>query len=90
MQTLLRLRAARPGLRGKQTEVLVSGEQNLVYRRGETLIAINNDTAAVILRVPVQGLGADLLGVCTPPRPEPREVVLSLPARTGCVFPVGR
>ena len=34
LQTLLALRAARPGLRGARTEILTTGEQTLVYRRG--------------------------------------------------------
>ncbi|MGQ0702213.1 MAG: alpha-amylase family glycosyl hydrolase [Gemmatimonadales bacterium] len=88
LQTLLRLRAARPGLRGRSMETLVAGEQTLVYRRGETLVALNNDTATVSVRVPVRNLGADLLGGCPAPSAEAGGTVLSLPARTGCLYPV--
>ena len=89
VQALLRLRAARPGLRGAATQVLVAGEQSLVYRRGETLVALNNDTAAVTLRVPLVGLGADLLGSCAMPQggSAGSSTLLLLP-RTGCLFPV--
>jgi glycosidase len=90
VQKLLQLRAARPGLRGARTQTLVATEQQLVYRRGESVVALNNDTTAVTLRIPVPtgGLGADLLGVCEAPRVEGREVVLVVPVRAGCVFPV--
>jgi glycosidase len=90
VQKLLKLRAERPGLRGARTQTLVASEQQLVYRRGESVVALNNDTAAVTLRIPVPagGLGADLMGVCQAPRVEGREVLFNVPVRAGCVFTV--
>jgi glycosidase len=90
VQTLLRLRAARPGWRGKDTQTLVAGEQTWVYRRGETLVALNNDTTAATVRVAgsLTGLGPDLLGGCAAPRAEGGTVVVAIPARTGCLFPL--
>ena len=90
VQKLLKLRAERPGLRGTRTQTLVASEQQLVYRRVESVVALNNDTTAVTLRIPLPsgGLGEDLLGVCQAPRVEGREVVLNVPVRAGCVFPV--
>jgi glycosidase len=90
VQKLLQLRAARPGLRGARTQTLIASEQQLVYRRGESVVALNNDTTAVTLRIPAPtgGLGADLLGVCQAPRVEGRELVLMVPVRAGCVFAV--
>jgi glycosidase len=90
VQKLLQLRASRPGLRGRQTQTLAAGEQTLVYRRGETIVALNNDTTATTVRVPLPagGLRADLLAACETPRIEGREAVVAIPARTGCLFPV--
>ncbi|MGH7561071.1 MAG: alpha-amylase family glycosyl hydrolase [Gemmatimonadales bacterium] len=88
VQTLLRLRASRPGFRGRATQVLNAGEQTMIYRRGETVVALNNDTAAVTLRIPAAtgALGPDLLGVCATPRLEGREIVVAIPVRSGCLF----
>jgi glycosidase len=87
LQKLIGLRAARPGLRGTRTETLAAGEQTLVYRRGETVVALNNDTVTATIRIPVAGLGADLLGACQTPRAEGGVMTTVIPARTGCLFP---
>ena len=87
VQALLALRASRPGLRGAGTEILLAGEQTLVYRRGETVVALNNDSLPARVGLPITALGADLLGSCTPPRLEAGMVVANIPARTGCLFP---
>ena len=86
LQKLLELRASRPGLRGRRTDMLFAAEQALVYRRGETIVALNNDTTTVTLRVPVPALGTDLLGLCGVPRADAGAQLITIPARTGCLF----
>ena len=88
VQRLLKLRAERVDLRGARTENLVVGDQIYVYRRGNTVIAINNDTLAVTARVPIGMLGDDLLGSCGRPSGSGREVEVRIPARSACVMPV--
>ena len=88
LQRLIKLRAERSGLRGARTENLVVGEQLFVYRRGNTVVALNNDTTAATARLRVGALGADLLGTCVAPRLVGDAVVVTLPSRTGCLFPV--
>ncbi len=89
VQALLRLRAARPDLARAATENLYVGDQAYVYRRGRTVVALNNDTAATQVRLPAAALGAsaaDALGICPAPRRDAGAVVVSIPARAGCVF----
>ncbi len=88
IQRLLTLRAERPDLRRAPTRNLVVGDQLYVYRRGNTVVALNNDTAAVLARIPIGMLGADLLGLCGPPAGSGLAVEVRIPARTGCVLPV--
>ncbi len=88
VQRLLKLRAERADLRGAETENLVVGDQLWVYRRGNTVVAINNDTAAITARVPIGMLGDDLLGLCGKPAGSGLAVEVRIPARTGCVMPV--
>ena len=84
---LLQIRASRAGLRGPDTRMLVAAEQALVYQRADNLVALNNDTAATTVRVPVRLTGGDLLALCAAPRVEGSETVIAIPARTGCIFP---
>jgi glycosidase len=86
VQRLLQVRAQRPDLRTARMEHLVAGEQSFVYRRGRTVVALNNDTAAVTIRVPASSLGEDALGVCARPRAESGGVTIVVPKRSGCVF----
>lgn len=86
VQTLLRLRAARPELALAPTENLVVGEQTLVYRRGRTIVALNNDTTRAEVHLPIAELPNDALGVCAAARREAGGVTLVIPARSGCVF----
>ena len=86
VRTLLRLRAERPDLRRGGTEHLHVGEQTYVYRRGRTLVALNNDTTAAEVRLPALDLAEDALGLCPPPRRAGGGVTLVIPPRTGCVF----
>ncbi len=91
VQALLRLRAARPELARAATENLYVGEQAYVYRRGRTVVALNNDTARAEVRLPAGLLPdattlRDALGACPAPRAEAGAVVVTIPARAGCVF----
>ncbi len=86
LQTLLRLRAARPDLRRSKMVNLHVGDQTYVYRRGGTVVAINNGTAAAEVTVPAMTLGADMLKTCAAPRRDGANMVLSIPARASCVF----
>ena len=90
VQRLLRLRAERSELRRGDTEHLHAGEQTFVYRRGRTVVALNNDTKPAEVRLPAAALPANLpddaLGRCPAPRRDAGGVTISIPARTGCVF----
>ncbi len=86
LQTLLTLRAARPDLRRGRMENLHVGDQTYVYRRGGTVVAINNGTGAADVTVPLMTLGADALKNCSAPRRNGTNMVLTIPARSSCVF----
>jgi glycosidase len=86
VQKLLQLRAQRTDLPTARMEHLVAGDQSFVYRRGRTVVALNNDTAAVTIRVPVATLPDDALGICPRPRAESGGVAIVIPRRSGCVF----
>jgi glycosidase len=86
VQRLLDLRARRSELRTGPMENLQEGDQSFVYRRGRTVIALNNDTAAVTIRLPIATLPDDALGTCARPRSDHGGVVIEIPRRSGCVF----
>ena len=86
IQKLLRLRAERTDLRTAPVQDLFAGEQVYVYRRGASIVALNNDTKPVDVKLLVPELPPDALGACATPRKEADTVVLTIPARTGCVF----
>ena len=86
VQKLLRLRTARGELRRGATEHLHVGDQTYVYRRGRTVVALNNDTHAAEVRLPLTALPNDALGLCSPARPVAAGVIVVIPPRTGCVF----
>jgi neopullulanase len=86
VQRLLRLRAERADLRRGATEHLHVGDQTFVYRRGRTVVALNNDTKPAEVRLPAMDLALDALGLCLAPRHDAGGVTLVIPARTGCVF----
>jgi glycosidase len=86
LQTLLTLRAARPEMRRGRMENLHVGDQAWVYRRGATVVAINNGTGSADVTVPVMTLGADVLKACGAPRRDGANMVLTIPARSSCVF----
>jgi glycosidase len=87
VESLLRLRRERPELRETRTEHLLVEAQQFVYRRGGTVVAINNSAEPVTVRVPGLTLGrAAVIGGCGVPRQERDGVVIELGARVGCVF----
>lgn len=86
VQRVLKLRAARVDLRRGRTVHLYASEQQFVYRRGESVVALNNDAKGVEVRIPVATLPADALGLCPAGRREGGMMVVSIPARTGCIF----
>lgn len=86
VQRLLRLRAELPELRLGATQHVEVGEQTYVYRRGRTVVALNNDVRAVEVRVDSLDRTVDALGACTAPRREGDTYVIVVPPRTGCVF----
>ena len=87
LQRLLRLRASRRDLRHGATQNLHVAEQSWVYRRGATVVALNNDSKPVEIRLAGLRLPADALGLCAAPRRDAAGVtVIVVPARTGCVF----
>jgi glycosidase len=86
VRRLLELRAERRDLQTARMEHLQAGEQSFVYRRGRTVVALNNDTAAVTIRLPVSPLPDDALGICARPRADGGAVTIVIPRRSGCVF----
>lgn len=86
LQTLLALRAARPELRRGRMENLHADDQSYVFRRGGTVVAINNGTQPAIVTLPVTSLGADVLKSCAAPTAVAGGVTLTIPARSSCVF----
>jgi glycosidase len=86
VQKLLRLRASRADLRTARMEHLLVSEQQYVFRRGRTVVALNNDTKPAELSIPVASLPSDALGVCGAPRSQGGRTTVTIPARSGCVF----
>ena len=87
LQSLARLRQSRPELRDAKTEHLLVEEQVYVYRRGGTVVVINNGASATTVRVPALGLSRGaVIGGCAAPRPDGDGVVIEIGARTGCIY----
>ena len=86
VQALLKVRGERSELRGPRTETLQVGEQTWVYRRGKTVVAINNGAVQAELRLPVSSLPNDALGICQPARQKDGGVLIVIPPRSGCIF----
>lgn len=87
LQTLLTLRAARPDLRRGTTMNLYTDDQSYVYRRGSTVVAINNGTTPATVSFPASSaLGADVLKSCAAPTRAGMTMTLIIPARSSCVF----
>jgi glycosidase len=86
LQSLLALRKARPELTGSSTQHLFMGEQAFVYRRGKSVVALNNDTASVTVDVTGPVPDKDALGICAVPVKRGARTAITIPARSGCVF----
>lgn len=86
LQKVSQLRAARQELRGGATEHLFVSDQVYVYRRGGTIVAINNGKDASDVTIPVATLPADALGTCAAGRSEQGATVVRVPARASCIF----
>ncbi|HEV7705963.1 MAG TPA: alpha-amylase family glycosyl hydrolase [Gemmatimonadaceae bacterium] len=86
VQKLLQLRSARPDLRTGAMQHLYASDQQFVYKRGKTVIALNNDTTAATVILPAMTLPEDALGVCSAPAADSGGVTIVIPARSGCVF----
>ncbi len=86
LQTLLTLRAARANLRRARMENLSVSDQVWVYRRGKTVVAINNGPTAASVSLPAMTLGADILKSCAAPVTSANGITMTIPARTSCVF----
>ena len=67
-------------------EHLHVGEQTFVYRRGTTVVALNNGTAPAEVRLPPMELPPDALGACGAPQRDATGTTIVIPARRGCVF----
>ena len=86
VQKVAQIRAARQELRGGATEHLFVSDQVYVYRRGGTIVAINNGKEASDVTIPATALPADALGVCAAGRPVNGATVVRVPARASCIF----
>ncbi len=86
VQRVAQLRAQRQELRGGTTEQLVVTDQVYVYRRGTTVVAINNGKEAIDVTIPVASLPADALGACAAGRSATGTTTVRLPARSSCIF----
>ena len=86
VQTLLKLRAERVDLRRGMTENLQVADQTYIYRRGKTVIAINNGSTPATVTLPAMTLGADALKTCSAPTSVADGISLTIPARSSCVF----
>lgn len=86
LQTLLTVRAKRPDLRRGTTVNLQVGDQTYVYRRGGTVVALNNGSSPAVVTLPAMTLGADVLKSCAAPVASAGGITLTIPARTSCVF----
>ncbi|MGQ0538798.1 MAG: alpha-amylase family glycosyl hydrolase [Gemmatimonadaceae bacterium] len=86
VQRLLRLRAERAELRRAPMQHLEVQEQTFVYRRGRTVVAINNGTGPVEVTVSALVRSTDALGICPEPRQIGAAAVIVIPPRSGCMF----
>ena len=87
VQSLLALRRARPELHDVPTEHLLVEEQQYVYRRGTTVVVINNAQTPTTVRVPgLRVTSAAVIGGCGAPTIDGNVTVIELPPRTACVY----
>jgi glycosidase len=87
VRALLRLRAEREELRRGRMEQLHVTDSTYVYRRGRSVVAFNNGSAPAEVRLEAVTLdAAAVLGGCPAPRADGGGLVLSIPARTSCLY----
>ena len=86
VQRLLTIRGQRANLRGAKTEHLFIDDRVFVYRRGASVITLNNDTTAVTVDVAGAVGVNDALGVCGVPVKRGARTAITIPARSSCVF----
>jgi glycosidase len=86
LQQLIRLRKERADLRRAPMQHLHVGEQTFVYRRGATVVAINNDVRPAEVRVAALQATTDVLGICAQAQRSGDVFVVTIPPRSGCVF----
>ncbi len=87
VQSVLALRAARPELRRAPLELVANEEQQLAYRRGKSVIVLNNATSDARIRLALPAtLGRAAIGGCAAPVRDGDALIATVPARTGCIF----
>ena len=86
MQKLTSVRAARADLRRRATQHLFVDDHAFVYRRGASVVALNNDTTSVTVEVSGAVGTKDALGICAAPVKLGAKTSISIPARSGCIF----
>jgi neopullulanase len=86
VQALAQLRAARIDLRRGRTQQLFQSEQQYVYQRGTTVVALNNDTTPATVRVRSAPLRSPAIGACSSTTAADGQLAISIPARHSCVF----
>ncbi len=90
-QALLKLRASRAELRAATTEHLFETEQQFAYRRGKTVVALNNATDPATVTITLSAahaaaLNAPVVGTCAISGRTGNKITITLPSRSGCVF----
>lgn len=86
LQRLTTLRKERAELRGARTEHLFIDDKAFVYRRGASVIAINNSKERVTVDVTGTVRATDALGVCAAPAQKGDLMSITIPARSSCIF----
>lgn len=88
VQRLLAIRGQRADLRTGRMEHLVANDAVFVYRRGSTIVALNNAKTESKVMLPAMRLGSDLLTTCAAANTSAEGTAITIPARAGCVFAV--
>ncbi len=86
VQALLKLRASRPELATAPMESLEVRDQLFAYRRGATVVVLNNGTSSVDVRLPSSVRTTSVIGPCGAPTTNSGGSTVTVPARSGCVF----
>lgn len=86
VQRLTMLRRERADLRGSRTEHLFIDDKAFVYRRGASVVAINNSAERVTVDVTGTVRATDALAVCSAPVKRGELTAITIPARSSCIF----